>query len=336
MNKLEIEKSESEPVITMRKINKVEIKPMKISGNKDTRPILGEEILPEIYSNVFIAAKKKSGKTCVIQEILKRCCGPSTTLIVFCSTLAKDRNWIAIQKWAKRKNIKFEGFTDLKEGKYDILDSFVRKLETEAEEELYPSEDEEEESHAAGAARLEHGKSLNLFGGRKSQKEKDDLDEWSEEEDAEDMRLFNDRPPTESEQRLFNAKPRTSIKKKEKFQSPEYIIVLDDLSHQLKSPSLISLLKKSRHMKAKIIISSQWLHDLRPESIKQQDTLLLFKGLTPDKMEKVIKDADLSIDLPTFNTIYSHATSEPFGFLYVSCREDDYRNRFDKRYEISQ
>src|SRR6185437_11733738 len=66
-----------------------------------------------------------------------------------------------------------------------------------------------------------------------------------------------------------------------KYQAPEYIIIFDDLSSELKSRSLLSLLKFNRHFKSKLIISSQWLHDLLPESRKQIDLFLIFKKRIP-------------------------------------------------------
>ena len=69
--------------------------------------------------------------------------------------------------------------------------------------------------------------------------------------------------------------------KKAKFLAPEYMIIFDDLISELKSRSLFSLLKPHRHFKAKLIISSQWLNDLLPESRKQIDLFLLFKGFPP-------------------------------------------------------
>ena len=43
--------------------------------------------------------------------------------------------------------------------------------------------------------------------------------------------------------------------RKSKYRAP-------DLSTELKSRSLLALLKKNRHYRSKLIISSQWLHDL--------------------------------------------------------------------------
>ena len=77
--------------------------------------------------------------------------------------------------------------------------------------------------------------------------------------------------------------------KKAKFLAPEYMIIFDDLSSELKSRSLLSLLKFNRHFKAKLIISSQWLHDLLPESRKQIDLFLIFKGFSDTNWLRFIR-----------------------------------------------
>jgi hypothetical protein len=52
----------------------------------------------------------------------------------------------------------------------------------------------------------------------------------------------------------------------------------------------LGLLKWNRHYKAKVIISSQWLHDLLPESRKQIDLFLIFKGFPAKKLAEIYKD----------------------------------------------
>ena len=69
------------------------------------------------------------------------------------------------------------------------------------------------------------------------------------------------------------------------------MIVFDDLSGELKSKSLLNLLKKNRHYKSKLIISSQWIHDLLPESRKQMDVFIVFKGFTKLKMMEIYKES---------------------------------------------
>ena len=323
------ESQASSPKITIQKINNEIIQPMKVYGGSDSRPVLGGNLFPEVYANIALIARKKSGKSVCIQKILKSCCGPNTTILAFCSTVNKDSAWISIKKWAEKKGIAFNAFPSIKEGKVDFLETFLHRLEDEAAEEGIDSE-EEEEREKKGAGKP---KPLNLFGGKESGSEEDS---YSEEDSADEMEMFGDKKVGKGEQRMFDPKRTTSLRKKEKFQAPEYILVFDDLSHELKMPSLVSLLKKNRHYKVKTVISSQYICDLKPESLKQMDYLLLFKGMTDDKLEKIRKDADVSIDFNVLEKLYHHATKEPFHFLYIDCRNDLYRNCFDKQYKIEQ
>lgn len=119
--------------------------------------------------------------------------------------------------------------------------------------------------------------------------------------------------------------------RKPKYLSPEYIFLFDDLSTELKSRSLVSLLKKNRHFKCKCIISSQYLNDLLPESRKQMDYILIFKGLPDHKLQEIYKDADLSIDFPLFQKIYQAVTRKKYSFLYIDVRNDSFRMNFNEK-----
>ena len=102
------------------------------------------------------------------------------------------------------------------------------------------------------------------------------------------------------------------------------MIVLDDLSNELKSKSLLTLLKKNRHYKSKIIISSQWLHDLLPESRKQIDVYIIFAGFSMKKIEECYKDCDSSLSFNVFYQIYRQSTSQRHQFMYDT-RSDKFR-----------
>jgi hypothetical protein len=122
--------------------------------------------------------------------------------------------------------------------------------------------------------------------------------------------------------------------KKEKYQSPEYIFILDDLSTELKSNSIPRLLKVNRHFKSKTIISSQWLNDLHPMSRKQQDYFILFRGHPQKKLEEIHRDASISIPLEDFWKVYKFATEKPFSFLYVDCTTGEFRRNFNELIEL--
>ena len=50
-------------MISLKQINNQRVKPIPIPSDLDKREILGHQVCGELYSNVFICAKKKSGKT---------------------------------------------------------------------------------------------------------------------------------------------------------------------------------------------------------------------------------------------------------------------------------
>ena len=152
--------------------------------------------------------------------------------------------------------------------------------------------------------------------------EPEDSDTDEEPEDTK-LNLFND---YDSE----NDEPK---KRKAKYQVPEYIIFIDDLSNELKSPTIIKLMKANRHYKCKLIISSQFVHDLRPESIKQLDFMIMFKSMSTEKLEKIYKDLDLSVDFNTFITMYKDSTKEKFNFFYIDVRNDEFRKNFTHKYD---
>lgn len=247
------------------KINNERVKPIRLM-KRDTRPVRGANLFPEVYSNIFMCARKKSGKTLTIAKCLRRCAGPTTKIMVFCSTINKDSTWLAIRAWAQQKNLPFIGYTSIIDDDgnnllKDLITS-MQKPEGEKEHSLFDEEEEEEEEVPC-------------------------------------------------------------------YQSPEWIFVLDDLSDELRKPIIATFLKKNRHFRAKIIISSQYMNDLMPAACKQLDYVLLFKGQAQDKIEKICKDVDSHVSKEVFWDLYKFATKEPYSFLYVDVRGCTFRRNFD-------
>lgn len=257
----------------LKRINNEKVSAVPIIGGADTRPIKGAELFSEPYGNIFLLAKKKSGKSSVIYKIINDCSERNTKVMAFCSTVHKDNVWLQIANLCQKKGIYFEAHTSIKEDGVDILDEFL-KCETA------PEEEKEE-------------KCSNL--------------------------LFDDEKPRE---------------KKPKKLACEWLIVLDDLSSELKYPSVDALLKKNRHLKAKVIVSSQYICDLRPEARKQLDYVLVFKSLPKEKLETLYKDTDISLDFNKFENVYKIATKEPFSFLYIDVRNDKFRQNFNQEFKI--
>ena len=90
-------------MISLKQINNQYVRPIAIPSQLDKRPIKGYDICEEIYANIFLCAKKKSGKTSALFKIMKECTDKRTIIIVFCSTCYKDENWIEIRKYFEKK-----------------------------------------------------------------------------------------------------------------------------------------------------------------------------------------------------------------------------------------
>ena len=118
-----------------KKINNVQVKKVQLHEVEDSRPVKGSALFDEIYANIFLCAKKKSGKTSTIYKIVKECMGKKTKVIAFVSTLHKDKTWKAIRKYVEGKGNEFIGHTSLKEDGEDLLDKLVEELKDEAENE---------------------------------------------------------------------------------------------------------------------------------------------------------------------------------------------------------
>jgi hypothetical protein len=262
--------------------------------NADPRPVLGAAICPAAYGPIFIIAKRESGKTVVIDYIIKHCASPKTHVIIFCSTLYNDDRWIQIRKSLEERGNPTEYFTSVYENGEDEIKNLVEMLSAEAKEREEKEFDQPEQNMRSA-------------------------DEWCE-------KIKNPHPE------------KLKKEKREKFLSPKYFIIFDDASSELKSPSLIKLIKESRHYRIKVILSSQYFHDLPKQSMTQVDIWILFAGLPEDKLKMLRERADLTLDDTTLWKAYKIATkktsSESHPFFYINARHNEYRRNFNYKLEF--
>lgn len=264
----------------LQKINNEKVKPINIKTIPQ-KNILGYNFFQELYSNLYICSKKKSGKTILIANILYKCADKNTIIIIFSSTVHKDDVWIECIKKLEKKKILVESYTSIYDGKNNILKDLVEQLQNENVE-----------------------------------KDKEDIDPKMK-------MIFGDSDDEEKNEKKS---------KKTKQISPEYIIVFDDLANELKSKELSFLLKRNRHFKMKIIISSQYFYDLCKDGRLQIDYAIIFGKLPFDKIQALHKELDLSIDLSQLIKMYENATQEKYNFLYIDVRNDTYRKNFNFEY----
>lgn len=262
----------------IKTINNVVIKPIK--SEKQLLPVKGSELFVEPYCNVFLCAKKKSGKSTVIYRILQKCVGKKTKVYIFASTVHRDPAYAKIQDYLDAHNIDYEVFTSIKENGVNLVTDIMKELHEGTEEAETP---------------------MNQVPVKQK------------------LLIDYEEPPKE---RVV----------KPKYIAPENIFIFDDLGSTLRDKAIDSLLKVNRHTKSKVIISSQYLNDLSPQSRLQLDYVLLFKGLPTEKLEQVYKDTDISIDPQDFFDMYEVATENKYNFFYIDVRNDTFRINFSKEF----
>ena len=119
----------------LKQINNEIVRPIRMIGGAESRRVRGADLFAELYANIFICARKNSGKTSVINTVIQKCCGRDTKILAFVSTINKDSNWLAIKAACARKRIYFEGHTSIIDNGVDQLDLFVKGEENPEEEE---------------------------------------------------------------------------------------------------------------------------------------------------------------------------------------------------------
>lgn len=274
----------------VKKINNFVIKPIHGKGESDNRPIKGKDLIPMLYCVTFIVAKKNSGKTTVIANILRNCVGRDTKVVVFCATLNNDPTWVAIREMLENLGVEFTGYTSIyDENKVNRIKQWLQEKqaekEAEAEREAVP------------------------------------------EEKINDARVLLAEPVEPEE-------PKIRKKKKSKYRAPETFFVFDDLSGELRDPSVGELIRVMRHHHTKIILSSQYLKDITPAAAQNVDYWMAFRGLSDEYIQRIHELGSPSMDLDKFSQMYALATKEKYGFLYAGVKTDDYRIGFSQAFSI--
>lgn len=266
-----------------KKINDVKISKIQLPHVSEKK-IRGSEMLP-LYSNTFICAKKNSGKTTLIFNILKKCSDKNTILDLFVSTIHKDRSWVQIVKYFENKGLRVNIHSSTTEDGEDLIQNIID----------IPVEDSDDESSS------------------------------SEEEEVKFISI--DEPEKERKKRK-KRKPSKLAQKR--------IIVLDDIGMELKKPVIDQLLKINRHLKSKVILSSQYLNDLSPQARRQIDVWILFNGCKKEKLQTIMRDCDSHLSYEKFEQLYKYATSKKYEFFYIDCHNSKFRKNFDTELVVEE
>lgn len=269
-------KGKNHDSINTKKLNNFKVSKIKLPSI-EKKKVRGSELLP-LFSNSFICAKKNSGKSTVIWNVLKKCADKETILDLFVSTIEKDRSWIQMVTYFRNKGLTVNTHTStIGDAGEDLIQAIIDD----------PIQDDEESE--------------------------------SEEEDLKYIAI--ETTPAE----------KTPKKRKPSKLAQRRIVVLDDIGNELSKPAVSQLLKINRHLKCKVILSTQYLNDLSPMARRQIDVWLLFGGLKKNKLSQVIRDCDTSLDYDRFEEVYKYATQDKYNFMYLDCATDTYRKNFNEQ-----
>jgi hypothetical protein len=96
-------------------------------------PVKGQDWFEEPFSNIFLLAKKKTGKTTTIKNILRRTAGKNTKFIFIVSTIEKDPTWKSIVNYWEDKGNEVITFDDIKDDGNDVIKDFLESNKIQEE-----------------------------------------------------------------------------------------------------------------------------------------------------------------------------------------------------------
>ncbi len=98
----------------------------------------------------------------------------------------------------------------------------------------------------------------------------------------------------------------------------------------MRHKSITQLSKVLRHYKIRCFYLQQSLTDMDSPMRKQLDYALLFRNFNEDKLRNIYESLDLSIPFDNFVEIYNFATKDPYNFLYIDVRNEQFRKNFNE------
>jgi hypothetical protein len=279
-------------------INNVKIRLPK-ALQKEKKPHIGKAYMETCHSNVYIQAKKHSGKSILIYNLLfgdkknKGIVSKDCRVYLFVSTLYTDPTYEAIMEKLEDKNIEFyENTSFYDENGNDLLKELFLTLKEESKE------------------RFEETKKKNE----------------PKPEKKEPMYKFYYKDIEDNEK---------SKAKKSKYLCNDVIIIYDDLSQELRTNKFFpALIKSNRHFKACNIIASQYLSDIAPGVLMNLNIFIIFKNTPYEKLKLIHEKLSLDITLDKFIEIYNRAIGlkqeNNYNFLYIDLDRGQYRKNFNE------
>ncbi len=310
-----------------KKLNNFKV---EVFGGNDRpqKPPRGKELFDLPFGQIFMASRKKSGKTTVIENILRNVMQPGKTHVhFFVPTIKKDKSYRSILKHVKDKGNPMSIHLDLfgkevvkdsrgrnKVIKYNILEKMIKDMENGIE--LEPNMKTKEKKQKGGFKKSviysNNPLECKMFG-----------------------YVFKENSNEQEGRAFFEKKPKKS---NSKYEELDHLFIFDDCGKLLKNAIFGNFCRTNRHFRCKNLISSQHWNDVDLGSRMQLDYCLLFKGHRKAKLEQIYENLDCSVDFDDFLELYKFATADTenntHNFMYVDRGNSQIRKNFDELIEI--
>lgn len=280
------------------KLHPYEIRPIKFKRNAiEDKPVLGKELIPKLYpGNVALLAKTFSGKTTVENHLMEHCVDERTAVYIICATVHLDPSWKKIIKDLRARGVGVTTFTSLVNPVTGV--NVLRSLFAE-----FDAKEKEEEKQQKQRKSIYEVVNQPKFLAAPNYIADPDLVGPSESKRLEDY------PDV----------------------APKRWIFLDDLScRELRAKTVDDTVKKARHFKCRICVSTQHIIHLEPSAVTQLSLVCMWKGFSPNYMAKLHDRLAMQsvIGFKEFWTLYSMVTKPDHSFLTYYVRENEFRVGF--------
>lgn len=286
--------------MNLSKLNDITIEPVIDNSKRDPKKIVAYDWFNEPYCNVLLCARKMSGKTTVIYRALEKCVIKGTNVMIFASSVNNDATYKKMKKMLKDKGANVKTYTDfITDDGFNVIEGFLKEMSNNAED--------AEEKRSSGQSEIPRAYA--------------------------DFGQYDHLKPT-----IGKKKKKENPNKKI---CPETIIVIDDMSTACRHPSISRLLTKNRHYKLKVFLSCHSVVNVDPMGLRMIDVFMLFPNLSEERIEEVADKVGISFKSDTkkhkkLYDLYTHATREPYNFLYIDRNNCTYRKNFNEIYEIEE
>lgn len=304
-------------MFTTKKLNDIKIKPVISHSNENKDTIRGYDYYPEVYSNIALLARKKSGKTNCIYRALEKC-AYNCDVYIFAPTVNIDPTYKKMIKMLKKKKCKVYAQEHFRDGKEDMLSDLLLHLK-----ERYKDDDEPE--HARTQPQQAAFPLLLL--------------------DNDNNTNFEAVHAGRGRQMVMRkAASVIKIKKEEKggkgkMIGPDSILIFDDLSSDMRCNQIYQLLTKNRHYKLKVFMALHSITNLLPGAINCLDYIQVFGNVPDNRIDELrekacIEFAEDTKKVSKLQQLYNYATSTPWSFLFIDSAGGKYRRNYDELIEV--